>query len=1207
MSSKQKIRRSTRRKGGGDTTDTDYTMETDVESVNAEVLSMMNVLEGDDLAPSNQGVIINECVEAGATASRHDDPLGSNVDLPGVHTPQSASRQRRDTPPTLRAEESNHTPVGAQVHTEECMRDAKGSEVRSHTSRRSEPPPSEEPNLLLQCATRFERDTVGATKPEEPVRNPVYEWPRPGSAEVEMRQDRLRVERENRKNTRLDNMVQRSPEVIQYYADDVVINGAIYRRTEQPREQRGGLPSRPVSLPRVTVPMDAESVTSLPATRGAAVGAHVEPRQPARSNPGAAAQTRRSQSDTRTEIATGRRMDPERGDPIQMPMTQATEERRTTAVPDAARGTAGSIRSNVTLPSLSGMRDQYLIAREKEIQAANPGAEVIWSPDYTAYALSYPQQTGPPQGNGPPVARQMTSDNWEPKRIQNPQLARHQPAPAGPVVLRRNPTALEPTTDEYATAAEATPESDYSTSQIDTDEVEVWMGGGLPDHLDDASLWPWRKMRRANKTRRKQNLTERGYRSENDAGHRPARQMSDAPRRIGGDMRAQLKHELLGLKQKEKRRARYRDLLQAEYDRRCDMTASSADEDVPSLQSRSTKIKGRGARTRSEPNQKRTPVAVNGAKDDKYLGYRSEAESTRKEPSATSRPKRTKDNRPGTPLGSDAAEQIFSRSPSPSGSETDAPGVRQGSKRSRSQSVAAVDVKARSKPDGGNLTVSKFSGGNWSAFLNQFEVVADYYGWDDRRKAVALRSAIRGDAADALSDPATRSWNYAQLVEHMEVRHGKQKTFPDIQNELQMMSRRPGQTLTSWHDEVVRVVNSASLTESERELLNFIGFTGGLRANRHLHNRITVDLEKRTIDEAYKRAKAYEREYGSTTHLTVMAANPVTPVAAYDSNCRMPANVGSAQLPAAIPHVPQPTSASPGYGAQVAAMHTQTQPVAQQVVANTLFNSVAALLDDEKVMRQVNALPTEQPVEQYNLFAPAQTSQRQAKQALLELIGADTNPTPTRPNTMVAAATPAPKVDLSSLTEKIEQLIEYKDIQEQRRKEAIEKRQNNPRGRGRGGRGRFFRGGRGNGGRGRGFYNNNGYNNGYNNNGYNNGYNNGFNNGYQGGYNNYNNGYNNGYNNYNNYDNYQGGNDGGWNNDQNQQGPQADNNADPYGMDQAAAFQNVDQNQRYQPQQQQQQAAPAAAPAAPAAATAQVAAAQPAAAVTSGAQDARSA
>ena len=309
MSSKQKIRRSTRRKGGGDTTDTDYTMETDVESVNAEVLSMMNVLEGDDLAPSNQGVIINECVEAGATASRHIDPLGSNVDLPGVHTPQSASRQRRDTPPTLRAEESNHTPVGAQVHTEECMRDARGSEVRSHTSRRSEPPPSEEPNLLLQCATRFERDTVGATKPEEPVCNPVYEWPRPGSAEVEMRQDRLRVERENRKNTRLDTMVQRSPEVIQYYADDVVINGAIYRRTERPREQPGGLPSRPVSLPRVTVPMDAESVTSLPAAKGAAVGAHVEPRQPARSNPGAAAQTRRSQSDTRTEMATGRRMD----------------------------------------------------------------------------------------------------------------------------------------------------------------------------------------------------------------------------------------------------------------------------------------------------------------------------------------------------------------------------------------------------------------------------------------------------------------------------------------------------------------------------------------------------------------------------------------------------------------------------------------------------------------------------------------------------------------------------------------------------------------------------------------------------------------------------------------------------------------------------------------------------------------------------------
>ena len=764
---------------------------------------------------------------------------------------------------------------------------------------------------------------------------------------------------------------------------------------------------------------------------------------------------------------------------------------------------------------------------------------------------------------------------WRPARPV--QSTGYQPMSAGPRVLPGQPRYYEPTTDEYATAAEALTESDYSTSQIDTDVVEEWMGGGLPDHLDDGSLWPWRKMKRANKTRRKkQGASDRGYRSENDAMMGQPRRSGDRTTRINGDARAQLKMELLGLKQKEKRRARYRDLLQAEYDRRCDMTASSADDDVPSLQARSTKNKDKGTRSRSEPNKKRTATKVDDTTDAKYLGYHSEAEPKHRSASTNRRSDRRSNTRPGTPLGSDAGEEVFSRSPSPSGSETDAPGGRRVHSKTRSQKVAAVDVKARSKPDGGNLTVSKFSGGNWSAFLNQFEVVADYYGWDDRRKAVALRSAIRGDAADALSDPATRSWTYAQLVEHMEVRHGKQKTFPDIQNELQMMSRRPGQTLTSWHDEVVRVVNSASLTESERELLNFIGFTGGLRANRHLHNRITVDLKERTIDEAYKRAKAYEREYGSTTHLTVMAANPVTPVTAYDGSCGMSANVGSAQPPAAITHVPQPTSASPGYGAQVAAMHTQTQPVAQHVVANTLFNSVAALLDDEKVMRQVNALPTEQPVEQYNLFAPAKTSQRDAKQALLELIGADTNPTTTRPSTMVAAATPAPKVDLSSLTEKIEQLIEYKDIQEQRRKEAIEKRQNNPRGRGRGGRGRFFRGGRGNGGRGRGFYNNNGYNNGYNN--------------------------------YNNYDNYQGGNNGGWNNDQNQPGPQVDNNADPYGMDQAAAFQNVDQNQRYQPQQQH--ATPAAAQAAstaPAAATAQVAAAQPAAAVTSSAQDARSA
>ena len=44
MSNQAKVRRSTRRRGGGDTTDTDHTYDTD-----NEVASMMNVLAGDEL------------------------------------------------------------------------------------------------------------------------------------------------------------------------------------------------------------------------------------------------------------------------------------------------------------------------------------------------------------------------------------------------------------------------------------------------------------------------------------------------------------------------------------------------------------------------------------------------------------------------------------------------------------------------------------------------------------------------------------------------------------------------------------------------------------------------------------------------------------------------------------------------------------------------------------------------------------------------------------------------------------------------------------------------------------------------------------------------------------------------------------------------------------------------------------------------------
>ena len=267
---------------------------------------------------------------------------------------------------------------------------------------------------------------------------------------------------------------------------------------------------------------------------------------------------------------------------------------------------------------------------------------------------------------------------------------------AGPRMLPGYPRYCEPTTDECATAEEVMSESDYSTSQIETDIVEEWMCGGLPDHLDDGSLWPWRKIRKANKTRRKmQGASDRGYRSENDAMMGKPQRISARAARTNGGARAQLKMELLVLKQKEKQLARYRDLLQAEYDRRCDMTASSADDDLQSLQARSTKTKGRSARPRSEPNKRRIAMEVDGAKDVKYREYRSDAEPTHKAASATRRSDRRSDTRPGTPPGSDAAEEVSSRSPSPSGSETDAPGVRRGNGKTRPQPVTAVDVNVK--------------------------------------------------------------------------------------------------------------------------------------------------------------------------------------------------------------------------------------------------------------------------------------------------------------------------------------------------------------------------------------------------------------------------------------------------------------------------------------------------------------------------------
>lgn len=142
-------------------------------------------------------------------------------------------------------------------------------------------------------------------------------------------------------------------------------------------------------------------------------------------------------------------------------------------------------------------------------------------------------------------------------------------------------------------------------------------------------------------------------------------------------------------------------------------------------------------------------------------------------------------------------------------------------------------------------------------------MVAKAGNWSDYQKVITLHNVIRGEARNVLSDPESVHWSYQKLVEHLEMRHGRTKSHGDVFIELMTTYRKPNQQLASWNDEVVKIVNSGRLTESEQDRLKYMGFVYGLRFQQSLYNKVLGMTKSCTITEAFDRAYHYEVEHGS--------------------------------------------------------------------------------------------------------------------------------------------------------------------------------------------------------------------------------------------------------------------------------------------------------------------------------------------------------
>ena len=176
-----------------------------------------------------------------------------------------------------------------------------------------------------------------------------------------------------------------------------------------------------------------------------------------------------------------------------------------------------------------------------------------------------------------------------------------------------------------------------------------------------------------------------------------------------------------------------------------------------------------------------------------------------------------------------------------------------------------------------NVRMPVFKGQRWAGFKQQFERLAKHFKWTDEDKAVRLLTAIEDEGADALGVVDTSTWSYDELVLHLEKRYGKHKTCAQVLNGVSSIHRKAGQSLTEFHDQVVRIARTATLTPAQFQHVTYHGFTYGLRHNPQLQTYLFNHDVQRTIKTACQLAEDWETEHGES----VFVQPPVTTTEEY--------------------------------------------------------------------------------------------------------------------------------------------------------------------------------------------------------------------------------------------------------------------------------------------------------------------------------------
>ena len=136
------------------------------------------------------------------------------------------------------------------------------------------------------------------------------------------------------------------------------------------------------------------------------------------------------------------------------------------------------------------------------------------------------------------------------------------------------------------------------------------------------------------------------------------------------------------------------------------------------------------------------------------------------------------------------------------------------------------------------MTITKFTGENWTEFIEYFESVADANQWSEHDKLTFLLMSIDSKPRMYARGDKGSQQTYHDVKRRLQQRYGQNEPAFSVRTQLREIKRKPGERLEVFADRLQEVAQRGLLDPQDRDELFYFAFLNAVRDTPKMQNYI---------------------------------------------------------------------------------------------------------------------------------------------------------------------------------------------------------------------------------------------------------------------------------------------------------------------------------------------------------------------------------